>query len=128
MAEYVDLLKRPEWFARRAEVIEAAGNECQGCGIHGAAFQVHHLYYLRGRKPWEYPDDALQCLCASCHTQAGLLNEELQFLIGHLDNHEKLFAFLKREIAEKVGGRALHEMLDELRADRRCYLQTSRRK
>ena len=28
---------------------------------------VHHKYYVRGKKPWEYYDDALVTLCADCH-------------------------------------------------------------
>lgn len=28
---------------------------------------VHHKYYIRGRKPWEYDDDALITLCNWCH-------------------------------------------------------------
>jgi hypothetical protein len=29
--------------------------------------QVHHKYYIRGRKPWEYDNDALITLCNWCH-------------------------------------------------------------
>ena len=28
---------------------------------------VHHKYYVREKKPWEYDDDALVTLCADCH-------------------------------------------------------------
>ena len=28
---------------------------------------VHHNYYVSGKKPWEYDDDALLTLCADCH-------------------------------------------------------------
>jgi len=28
---------------------------------------VHHLYYVKGRDPWEYPDFALVPLCDDCH-------------------------------------------------------------
>lgn len=28
---------------------------------------VHHKYYVRGKKPWEYDDDTLVTLCADCH-------------------------------------------------------------
>lgn len=28
---------------------------------------VHHKYYVRGKKPWEYVDDVLVTLCESCH-------------------------------------------------------------
>lgn len=28
---------------------------------------IHHKFYTRGRKPWEYPNDALITLCEDCH-------------------------------------------------------------
>lgn len=31
--------------------------------------QVHHNYYLLGKLPWEYEDDALVTLCNWCHTE-----------------------------------------------------------
>lgn len=29
--------------------------------------EVHHTYYEKGLKPWEYPDDSLKTLCWICH-------------------------------------------------------------
>ncbi len=28
---------------------------------------IHHTYYIKGHKPWEYEDDALVTLCENCH-------------------------------------------------------------
>ncbi len=28
---------------------------------------VHHLYYIKGKEPWDYKDSALITLCADCH-------------------------------------------------------------
>lgn len=28
---------------------------------------VHHKYYVLGKKPWEYDNDALETLCSECH-------------------------------------------------------------
>ena len=28
---------------------------------------VHHTYYIKGHKPWEYEDEALVALCEDCH-------------------------------------------------------------
>lgn len=30
-------------------------------------FNIHHNYYICGKKPWEYGDDALVTLCSDCH-------------------------------------------------------------
>jgi 5-methylcytosine-specific restriction endonuclease McrA len=32
-------------------------------------FNIHHRFYIKGKKPWEYESDALITLCASCHTK-----------------------------------------------------------
>ena len=29
--------------------------------------RLHHKYYIKGKKPWDYPDEALMTLCDSCH-------------------------------------------------------------
>lgn len=34
---------------------------------HPLELHVHHKYYILGRKPWEYPNDALITLCSDCH-------------------------------------------------------------
>jgi hypothetical protein len=41
---------------------------------------VHHTYYQEGKMPWEYPNDALQTLCWSCHES---LHENTK--VPHLD-------------------------------------------
>ena len=33
---------------------------------------VHHKYYIKGKAPWEYEDDALITLCEYCHKKAHL--------------------------------------------------------
>ena len=33
---------------------------------------VHHKYYIKGKAPWEYEDDALITLCEDCHKKAHL--------------------------------------------------------
>lgn len=66
-SKYAELLKRPEWKAKRAEVLEKAGHVCEDCGSD-KNLQIHHPKYVSGRKPWEYED--LKSLCASCHRRA----------------------------------------------------------
>lgn len=47
---------------------------------------VHHKYYIKGHKAWEYEDDALVTLCAECHsfkhstTKTPLYNEVKELL------------------------------------------------
>ena len=43
------------------------------------SFEVHHTCYVRGREPWEYPDDLLTCLCSYCHFERQVFDEEALF-------------------------------------------------
>lgn len=36
------------------------------------ALNIHHEYYLLGKKPWEYSNDALVTLCSECHQKRHL--------------------------------------------------------
>ena len=36
---------------------------------------VHHKYYISGKMAWEYKNDALITLCASCHKEEHLKNQ-----------------------------------------------------
>ena len=47
---------------------------------------VHHTYYVKGHKPWEYENDALVTLCEDCHkkrhegTAVPLLNDNKELV------------------------------------------------
>ena len=43
---------------------------------------VHHKYYVLGRLPWEYEDDALITMCHHCHWQVHQDNEILVYQSG----------------------------------------------
>lgn len=51
---------------------------------------IHHNYYISGHKPWEYENNALVTLCASCHQKRHknndipLYSERKQILINKL--------------------------------------------
>lgn len=70
MPTYREDLKDLRWIERAKEVRRAAGMRCQKCGATNVQLHVHHLYYERGKRPWEYPDRALQALCRECHEEA----------------------------------------------------------
>ena len=59
-------LQRPEWKAKRLEILERDGNKCVKCG-ETKRLHVHHLSYTKGRDAWEYPNDNLVTLCNGCH-------------------------------------------------------------
>lgn len=47
-------------------VFDANGNYLE-TPITPNALNVHHKYYVNGKNPWEYDDDALITLCQDCH-------------------------------------------------------------
>ena len=57
---------------------------------------VHHLYYEKNKAPWDYPEEALQCLCENCHKEA-----------------KGLQALLKEQIKQLaiIGGSAIEELI-----------------
>jgi len=64
---YSDLLKHPKWQRRRLEILATRGFACDECCDEDTTLHVHHDFYVRGWMPWEYPDEALWCLCEHCH-------------------------------------------------------------
>lgn len=44
---------------------------------------VHHEYYQEGKRPWEYPDEALTTLCWSCHEE---LHKNIKVQVRDRDN------------------------------------------
>ena len=64
---YADLLRDPRWQRKRLEVMQRAEFACERCADTTTTLNVHHVRYVRGRMPWEYPDEELVCLCEPCH-------------------------------------------------------------
>lgn len=73
-SEYDRLLHTPQWYEFRQKILKQHYNECDWCGRHNH-LQIHHKYYLKTPNnkhinPWDYPDEAMMCLCESCHKKA----------------------------------------------------------
>jgi formate-dependent nitrite reductase cytochrome c552 subunit len=64
---YLAQLQMPEWKAKRSEIYERDGCTCVDCGKNGVRLHCHHDYYVKGKKPWEYPAYAFATLCDGCH-------------------------------------------------------------
>lgn len=74
---YTEKLKDPRWQRRKYEIMEAANWRCEHCCRMEQTLVVHHLLYLRGRQPWEYPNELLICLCNQCHDEKHEAEERL---------------------------------------------------
>jgi 5-methylcytosine-specific restriction endonuclease McrA len=67
LSAYRQLLRDPRWQRRRLEVLTRDSWTCQECGTTTKELQVHHKWYVQGKRPWEVPMQALVTLCVGCH-------------------------------------------------------------
>ena len=65
---YSEKLKDPRWQKKRLEILDAAGWKCQACDDGENTLHVHHVSYLKGKDPWDYPNSLLVVLCEDCHS------------------------------------------------------------
>lgn len=66
---YAEKLKDPRWQNKRQDVLALDNYKCQYCKTD-KNLNVHHRYYVKGREPWDYPNNALITLCLNCHELA----------------------------------------------------------
>lgn len=109
---YREKLQDARWIRKRDFVRKRAEYKCEDCGSL-MNLQVHHCYYMFDFEPWEYPLDALRCLCESCHLTranterilrshlASLKTDELSAFVEFIENglywypKEEVFKLLK---------------------------------
>ena len=54
--KYSDKMKDPRWQKKRLEIFERDGWSCCRCGDTESTLNVHHLRYVPGHDPWDYPN------------------------------------------------------------------------
>lgn len=63
-SEYRDV----RWQKKRLEIMERDNFTCQSCGANeNVMLNVHHAYYEKGVKPWEYDNEMMITWCEECH-------------------------------------------------------------
>lgn len=67
MSAYSERLKHPMWQRKRLEILERDKFTCTSCLSEDQTLHVHHLYYVKGAEPWDYPSSSLITLCHECH-------------------------------------------------------------
>lgn len=70
--EYIDSFKNPKWQKKRLHILSRDNFTCQMCGEKETPLHVHHFYYKKNCKPWEYSDNAMVTLCERCHKREHL--------------------------------------------------------
>ncbi|MCK6485020.1 MAG: hypothetical protein HUU22_07170 [Phycisphaerae bacterium] len=79
-SRYADKLTDARW-KRKVDVVKAkAGRRCQDCGAIARPLEVHHCWYRYGLEPWQYPFDALRCLCRECHEKRATEDHDFRCL------------------------------------------------
>lgn len=74
---YSDKLKDERWQTRRKEILALDRNKCRKC-LTTEGLQVHHLGYLVGAEPWQYPNEYLITLCENCHSSEELYKKTVK--------------------------------------------------
>lgn len=67
--------EHPEWQKKRLKILERDGYKCTCCDETEKQLHIHHAYYIKGRKPWEYPDWSLTTECKECHKSSHEVRE-----------------------------------------------------
>lgn len=81
---YYELLQHPKWQEKRLVIMNRAGFKCEWCLVEDRKLNVHHTYYEKDAKPWEYPDGSLLCLCDPCHRSAHEISDHSKRLISSI--------------------------------------------
>jgi len=65
--DYSEKLKDPRWQKKRLQIFERDHWTCKYCGEEENTLHLHHLFYFKGKEPWEINDGFLVTLCENCH-------------------------------------------------------------
>jgi hypothetical protein len=120
---YQALLLDERWLDKRAAIIHRDHAQCQQCGGVRAALEVHHIIYLRGHMPWDYPDHLLVTLCSICHDREEEQRAEADakltsafWLLGATNERMRVVAELLTELdrLNDYNGRLLYQLRESL--------------
>jgi hypothetical protein len=78
---YQEQLTDVKWLKKRDKILSRDHYVCTKCG-YVTELQVHHLYYIVGKKAWQYPNSALITLCSKCHKK---WHDKYELVIRYVD-------------------------------------------
>lgn len=82
---YVEKLKDPRWQKKRLEIMQRDEFKCTMCGSENETLHVHHGYYEFKKDPWDYKNETLWTLCASCHQSIEDVKRDIHFEIAKVE-------------------------------------------
>jgi len=101
--KYYEKLKDPRWQKRRLFILERDEWKCRCCENGDKTLTVHHLWYKKGKEPWDYTDEALVTLCEDCHETEREFRQDLEvWLIQEIK--KRLFVGDLQEIVSTISG------------------------
>ena len=99
MSKWSSAFRDSRWQQKRLEVMERDQWKCQSChkGGEGVTLNVHHIYYEKGKDPWEYENDLLITWCEDCHTKRHKIQKNILRSLAcqemwHLDHIDTMLA------------------------------------
>ena len=116
--DYMERLRDPRWQKMRLEILDRAGWRCEDCGTGSVNLQIHHGFYERGLQAWEYPGEALYCLCDHCHEKAETTKADAYRELGLISPWHQVHAVallldLQRLLADDTSKEALNGLTVE---------------
>ena len=85
-SSYSQQYKDPRWQKKRLEILDRDNFTCQRCDNKESTLHVHHIFYQKERKVWEYGDRGLITLCEECHERVHDLTESIRQMTVELVN------------------------------------------
>lgn len=110
---YAEKLKDPRWQKKRLEILNRDNFTCRAgsCFETEKTLHVHHLDYIHGNDPWDYPDYYFLTVCEDCHndiTENRRDNEQLLIRSFRLQLHD---TFIQRCATQIFASDNLHEII-----------------
>lgn len=75
MKTYSEKLRHPKWQQKRLEIFKRDKWKCRLCGDKKTELHVHHIFYEKGKEPWEVDNDVLTTLCKHCHAATEMVKK-----------------------------------------------------
>lgn len=131
MATYSELLRDPRWQKVRLKKLEAAHWACELCYDGDTMLSVHHKRYVKGRKPWEYPENELAVLCQPCHEEEHANKEVQSDLLGclHVDGPAstgEFFAVGAGYVSDQTNDEVMQAIAKQFRTERPYQFEAGR--
>jgi hypothetical protein len=87
MKTYSEKLRDPKWQKKRLEVLQRDEFCCQLCNDKETELHIHHIFYRKGKNPWEYNDNELVTYCKYCHLIVEKYKDFVVFQVNNINNY-----------------------------------------